>query len=367
MKEIDPLVDASYKFVAQRQQQRSDQGLAAKDKWHLSFHGSQFPGDYTNACGRQAMYRMMDLPRPLMMRWLEQVADAGKDLEDRLVMKWYFAGHLLSTPPFRPDGTRQNQDVYTDRKHWLTSTVDAIVCWPEDEEGIVAEVKSKDDDVITSMKRLVRGPDPKHVLQVKCQIGLAHEAGQIKRLRCYNTGRFAIDARYLDLNAPEGTWICPQHEHDKCLQEVTIEAPTRGYVYYVSRGNPDENFEFLYEYDPDFMRLGRAKLAAWRKSFLANELPQTNFEDKRFAHPFGWQWTKPQYPCSRCDYGSVCRADNIEAIKNGKKLELTESAGVVDAPNVRPLYDAEDVRAEVLNFWKAINHGAEPTTADIAA
>jgi hypothetical protein len=81
-REIDPLVTASYKFGAIMQQLRSDQGEDHADPWHLSFHGSQFPGDNPHACGRLSLYRMMDFARPMMPRWLEQVAESGKAIEN---------------------------------------------------------------------------------------------------------------------------------------------------------------------------------------------------------------------------------------------------------------------------------------------
>jgi hypothetical protein len=346
-REIDPLVSASYKFGAIMRQQASDQGEDHADPWHLSFHGSQFPGDNKNACGRQALYRMMDFSRPMMPRWLEQLAESGKAIENSLVAKWYYAGYLVSPPSFLP-GVIQKQ--YEDPEHWLTCTVDSIVCWPRTTEPLVCEVKSKPADVILAMQRLIRGPDKRHAWQMKTEIGMAHEAGPIKVQRCYNTGRLAV------MSGNSGRWlkhevICPQHGHALCLREVTLSAPTRGYLYYVSRDNPEDTFEFMYEYDPNWMRIGRSKLARWRKSFLDDKLPATNFSDKRWSHPYDWQWSKDEYPCKYCDYGQICREDHKLAVERGQNIALVESVGVDDAREVRETYSPLRARTAVMDFW----------------
>ena len=106
-----------------------------------------------------------------------------------------------------------------------------------------------------------------HAWQIKTEIALAHEAGPMKVQRCFNTGRFAICSRHR-----WSIWtrreVCPQHGHDRCLREVTLSPPTRGYLYYVSRDNPEDTFEFMFEYDPNWMRVGRSKLARWRDAFI---------------------------------------------------------------------------------------------------
>lgn len=349
-KEIDPLTTAAYKFGALKRALQSDQGEDHADPWHLSFHGSQFPGDNPNACGRFALYRMMDFSRPVMKRWLEQVAESGKAIENSLVAKWYYAGYLVSPPSFLP-GLIQQQ--YEDRDHWLTCTVDAIVCWPKTIDPIVCEVKSKEAAVIRSMQRLIRGPDKRHVWQMKTEIALAYEAGPVVKQRCINSGRFAIMVGFEieDGFMVGGTEVCPLHGGTKCLEEVRLRPPTRGYLYYVSRDNPEDTFEFMFEYDPNWLRVGRSKLARWRKFFLDDKLPATNFEDKRYSHPFGWQWTKPEFPCRYCDYGQICRDDHKLAVSRGETIALSESAGVEDTQEIREAYSPLRAREAVRAFW----------------
>lgn len=358
IREIDPMTQAAYDFAAWQAQSQSDRGAAAKDNWHLSFHGSQFPGDNDHACGRQAIYRMMDIPRGMMPRWLEQVADAGKDIEDRLVMKWYNAGYLLSPPPFDVYGRRQNQMVFEDSQHWLTSTVDSLYLHPRRNRPAVCEVKSQYAEEIEKMLRLCRGPDPKHVFQLRCQIAFAHEIGPWKVKRCHNSGRLPIK-RLVQLEDEKMTTlvVCPEHGNINCLVDEILEPANYGYIYYVSRDDPYDSWEFFYEYDPAFMEAGRQKLEVWRKWFLEGLLPAINFEDKRFSHPFNWTWTRskkdPKSPCEWCDYGDICREDHKAAVAQGHAIKLTESAGIRVAQEVREDYNFDLVKSAILRRWGA--------------
>jgi hypothetical protein len=347
LREIDPLVELAYRFEEMRAARESDQGAAVRDKWHVSFHGSQFPGDDPKACGRASLYRMLDIPRStgsylFSNRKLIQIADAGKDIEDRLVTRWHNAGYLLTPPPWEYQMTFENADV------WLTSTVDSIVLYPRAVMPVVCEVKSKYADAILEMKKLLRGPDEKHVKQLKTQIALAHEfyvANPQTVLRCHNTDRVAIMVGENGNARP----VCPQHGHADCLYECELVPPEYGFLYYVSRDNPVDTHEFYVELDRDFFEAGRKKLAEWRDHFLRDELPQTNFVDKRFAHPFGWKWG--ELPCKWCDYGDQCRRDTKTAIAQGGSIRLSESAAIEDARALRPDYSFAEVREAVFERW----------------
>ena len=339
LREADPMTDSAYRFFEQLEAAKSDQGAGASHKWHVSFHGSEFPGVDDKACGRRALYRMMDVPKGGFRRQSRQIMDAGKDIENRLVQTWYTAGNLLTPPPW------ENQLEFEDEHHWLTSTVDAIVLPQRTARPFVVEVKTKYAKEIEAMKRLLRGPDPRHVNQIKCQIGLAHEAGPQTVLRCHNTGRLALT---IGQNGTS-TSVCAQHGHADCLEEVVLEPINYGYIYYVSRDNPVDTWEFYVEYDPEFMRIGREKLAEWRKFFEEDELPQTNLADKRYSHPFDWKWT--YLPCKWCDYGDICRIDHKKSVAEQRRLKLSESAAIEEASATRPEYDFEEIREAVYKRW----------------
>ena len=349
LKEIDPLTNQAYRFAEKLELEAPRKGHQHDAPWHVSFHGSAFPGDDPRACGRRAIYTLLDIPRGGFPRVARQRMDAGKDLEVQLVRRWHMAGMLLSAPP---DAEFQTQ--FEDPAVWLTSTVDAIVARPRAQRPIVAEVKNIDDAHVDQMIKLLRGPHDDYVRQVKCQIGLAHEQGPWKVLRCINSGRLAVDIGRNGSGPGYVVTVCPEHGGDKCLEEATLAPVEHGYLYYVSRNVPDKTREYYFEYDPEFMRVGREKLATWKRFFEEGLLPQTEFAGK---HPFGWNWTTDDSPCKWCPYGTnrgsgVCRDDHQAAVKRGEFLPLAESAAIEAAQEARPGYDLELVRAAVFARWK---------------
>lgn len=353
LKEVDPLVDLAYKLLNEREFAKSDQGEAARHKWHVSFHGSQFPGDVEYACGRANLYRLLDVPRTPFTRRGRQFMDAGKDFEDRLVWAWYDAGFLVSNPPIMPDGSRE-QTMFEDPDSWLTSTVDAILLKPRSNKPFVAEVKQVGARYIEALKNLTGTPvgHEKYLRQLKCQIGMAHEYGPITVVRCHNTGALA---------KKDGN--CAMHGHANCLEEQTLEVIDDGFLYYTSRDEHMDTFEFYREYDEHFMRAGKRKLMQWREDFINDTLPQTNFEDKRFSHPFGWRWTLDEYPCKWCEYGDICRDDHDVAKERGAPISLRESAAVEVAERFRADWSYDEVKNAVLERWGLVPHASEAVAA----
>lgn len=340
LKEVDPLVNLAYKLLNEREFAKVDQGAGAEDKWHVSFHGSQFPGDAANACGRQALYRMIDVPRKPFNRRGRQFVQIGKAFEDDLVWAWHDAGLLVSAPPNQP------QTMFQDPEHWLTSTVDSILVGPRSTKPFIGEVKfvgSKFLEMMRTLSGTAIGHE-KYMRQLKCQIGLAHEFGPIPVKRCHNTGAISVASE-------EHGRMCPIHLHGKCLEDTMLEPVSHGYLYYVSRDDPEITFEYMAEYDANFMRAGRRKLEQWQEAFLQDQLPQTNFEDKRYSHPFGWRWTLAEYPCKWCEYGDICRDDHDVAKERKGPIALHESAAVEVAERLRPGWSYESVKQAVLDRW----------------
>jgi hypothetical protein len=357
MDEVDPLVDEAYEFVQALERNEVEKGHDAELPWHISFHGSQFPGDDPLACGRAQIYRMMDLPRSSFPRRAVQFMDQGKDFERQLVRRWWRAGLLLSNPPFK--GIPQT--MFKDDENMLTSTTDAILVGRRSVQPIVCEVKQIYADHVEEFIRLVREIHPQYRRQTKCEVGMAHEAGPQVRWRCFNTGRLAIQfptkwhpdtGDVIEL----GPWVCPEHMHQDCLHEVELEPVNRGYLYYASRDNAIRTRSFMFEYDSLFMAAGRRKLASWRDNFQAGTLPQTNFEGTgNRSHPFGWTWTRsqkmPDSPCEWCDFGQTCRDDHRKAVAQGNQIQLADSSGVELAERIKPEYDYEAIRSATLKFW----------------
>ena len=348
LREIDPLTTQAYKFAEQLEAEKPNQGHSHDAPWHVSFHGSEFPGDDPKACGRRAIYTMLDVPRGSFPRWSRQIMDAGKDIEVQIVRRWHQAGMLLSASP---DADFQTQ--FEDSDSWLTCTVDAVVARPRAMRPVVAEIKSKYAREIDAMKLLLRGPDEKHVRQLKTEIGLAHEHGPWYVKRCINSGRLAIKLNHKG-NGYAVT-VCPEHGGDKCLEEWMLEPVAHGFLFYVSRDDPANTREFYYEYDPAFMEKGREHLRVWRRFFEEGMLPATQVTGK---NPMGWNWTTDDSPCKFCPFGTnrgnhVCRADHEESVKRGELLPLADSDAIEHARGIRPDYDLGLVRAAVFARWNS--------------
>lgn len=354
LREIDPLIDDAYRFTAERDAAQDDKGHGRDEAWHVSFHGSSFPGDDPLACGRRNLYRMMGLPRGVIPRRGQGFMDAGKDYEMQVTRRLHAAGYLVSTPPW------ERQTGFEDPDHWLTTSVDSIVLPLRSRLPRVAEYKLVYAKNFAAMRLRFLLPldHAKYARQTKCQIGMANEAGNFVVKRCHNTGRIAIGSEVIEWPFKIDRFkepICPQHRTTRCLQEVELLPVRHGWLHYANRDDPDDTREFYFEHDPEFMEAGRRQLAVWREHFMSGELPQTHFDDKKFSHPFGWTWTRskkmPNSPCQWCDFGVICRDDHRQAVKSGAKTMLGDSAGIDLAMADNQDYDYETVRAAVLARW----------------
>lgn len=266
------------------------------EKWHTSFHASSFPGDDERACGRKAIYTLMNTPSvEATPRKLRGQGEVGKAVELMLVKAYGQANILLSNNQTSGDKFQTN---FTDHECWLTGNVDVVLLpWGWNKPHVV-EVKTKAHDVVKQMKQGERGPDVKHTRQCKTYIGLAHE-----------------NAHYWPNLLPCET----------------------GTIYYLSRDDPSYTHEFFYEYDPSFMAAGREKLKEWQEAFIQGELP---------PHPFkGKEWSIE--PCKYCPFKKfACKPDQIDGI-----TRLSESHAIEFAEEVYGEYDYESTRQEVLDRW----------------
>jgi hypothetical protein len=266
------------------------------EPWHTSFHASSFPGDDPKACGRKAIYGLMDIPpEEPVNRAGRAVMEAGKAIEEQLVWRFYRSGVLLSNSP-----GCEVQTGFTDKEHWLTGSPDAIIKTPSNTpRPLPIEIKTKDGEVVIEMRDKKKSYDEVHRRQAMTYIGLAAE-----------------NQEYLwpDL------------------------APIKdGELLYVSRNRPDITHTYRFEYDEEFMRRGREKLASWRDSYLDELLPK---------RPKSWRWTEP--PCKWCPFKRRCKADYQEDI-----TDLTKSNAIISAKEIRPEYDYEKTRKAVLERWDA--------------
>lgn len=304
---IDPVTDEAYKLVSADEHRDQTNDSPHGNPWHVSFHGSQFPGDDPMACPRQALYRMMDFPAPQPFdRNARTVMAAGKAIEVELVRTWEQAGILLSASPDDPV-----QTGFEDEDAWLTASTDAVILAPRTNWPTPVEIKSKYHEQIELMRVGARGPDDSHVKQTKVQIAFvraAQEAGEL--------------------------W-------------TGLDLCDHGFIYYLSRDKPSVTAEYRVDYDPHFFEAGLQRLKEWKAMFMEDVLPELNPPAKRTSrsHPNGWRWSYP--PCNWCDFKKTCQLDFQQSITT-----LSESVGIERAKLVRPQYDADAARERVMSRWK---------------
>lgn len=341
IKPVDDITEAAYKLLEQQSWSRDLDNDPHGEPWHVSFHASSFPGPGSKGCGRKSIYSLMNIPTQFRFsRRSRQFMDAGKDMENQIVLRWHRAGFLLTPPPEAP-----HQYRFEAPEAWLTGSPDGVVLRPRESSGHVVDVKCVMDKTVQAMIDLTRGPTEYHVAQLKVYIAFAHlEHPWTKAKRCFNSGRLIFEI--------DGHEFCPQHGEDpQCVREEKLDRPFSGSLYYVSFDDPSKTFEWYYEYDKKFFEEGLEQLKKWRQSFIDGVLPQTNFEKKRWSHPFNWQWSKPEYPCQYCDMKKICQEDHADALALGQPIKLEESHAIFHGKKVRKDYDYEQARAAVFERW----------------
>lgn len=322
---VDPMVDLAYANVLRREFIEQTNDSPHGRPWHTSFHASSFPGDAEQACGRAAVYGLMDIPHQKPAdRWLATVAEVGKAVELSVVRKVRDAGMLVvsgqegrSSDPDALDehGMPAPQMGFADPEHWLTGSVDLPMLPLNYVAPHIVEIKSKHESQIEQMQMGDRGPDEKHRRQLLCSLGLAHEHPD-------------------DFRHPTTFEPLPPAED--------------GSIYYVSRDElwpgPVKTFEFFFNYNASFMEQGRAHLKEWRRAFLEDELPQPIPRKNARSHPYGWKWSEGV--CRYCALKRVCKADY-----NSGVTKISKSHGIAAAKFTRPGYDPAAKRAAVLSAW----------------
>jgi hypothetical protein len=303
---VDPITDVAFKQVEEEIWRNQEDDSPHGNPWHVSFHASSFPGDDPMACSRAALYTMADFPSAEPFnRHGRTVMDAGKGIEVTLVRTWHKAGILLSAAPDDPV-----QTGFEHKEAWLTGSVDSVILPPRWNKPLPVEIKTKYQRDIDDMKLGRRGPDIRHVFQLKTQlalVALAQDSGQI--------------------------WN-------------NLDRVTHGFIYYLSRDRPSDTAEFRVDLDETFFAAGVERLKQWRQAFIDGVLPEDNpgKRESKFGHPMGWRWSYP--PCNWCNHKKTCQLDFRE-----NNQSLSKSAGVNRAKLVRPDYDFEKARQRVLDRW----------------
>lgn len=328
IKIVEPLTDRVYKEIEKRTWLEDLESSPHGEPWHTSFHASSFPGDDPHACGRKAVYSLLNVPdlEPTS-RFLRSVADSGKAIENELVQRWHDAGLLLSASP-----GAEIQTGFKDKESWLTGNCDAVILPFRWTRPHVVEVKSKADDKVNEMRELTRKWDDKHRNQCLTYIGLLHEAYTWREaLVCRHTWRLADDSG-----------MCRVHGDGLCVQKINLDRCIDGTIYYVSRDNPSNTHEFTFSYDSDFMARGRERLRAWRESFMGELLPDR--PRKENGNLVGWT----EQPCKWCSMKKhACKPD----WKDDQLTDLRQSEALKYTSSLRKNYDYNKTRQAVIDRW----------------
>jgi hypothetical protein len=132
-------------------------------------------------------------------------------------------------------------------------------------------------------------------------------------------------------------YLCNLFHDDMGWGEMGLEPARSAYIFYASRQDPRTTAEFYIPIDWDFINSGIEQLTQWKDNYLNDELPE---------RPREWRWTEE--PCRWCPMKKyACKPDNKDKI-----TKLSESNAVGFAKELRPNYDFEETRREVLKRWQ---------------
>jgi hypothetical protein len=272
-------------------------------KWHTSFHASTFPG-HDQVCGRAALYNFMDIPPagPISPR-LRAFAEVGKAVEYQIVYRWAKAGMLLGGPYDNlKDGDDIKQLGFADPETWLTGSADAVMNLLPDWPAVLpVDIKSKNHDVVQSMKVGKVPYELKHYMQVQGYI-----------------------------------YLCNKFHEEMGWDKLGLEPAKGAIIYYVSRQDPRFTREFYIDANWSFINSAVERMKQWRQMFVNDELPQRDPN---------WKWTEE--PCKWCNYKrDSCKPD----VKNGT-VKISESRAVPFAKRIRPSYNLDEKIKDVEERW----------------
>lgn len=349
---VQPMLMAAYELELHREWSLGGRNPHG-DPWHTSFHASEFPGQNRVACGRYAVYNLLDPPseapiKPFLKAWFE----LGTNLEHDWVRRFRAYGTLLSKSPAIGD---DYQTGFADREHWLTGASDAIVLQVDRGKAHCIEIKTTSHEKVLKMLASNGADVPKqhakYLRQLGTYIGLAYEAPFMPQvLVCGKSGLLLTEEDSVHSSGRQ----CPARQragdrphpllHDgECTQvQIVVTRPDDGTLIYSSREEPLTVASFHVDYDPAFMAAGREKLAEWRQAFIEERIPEHPHEHAKA------KWGVE--PCRYCPLkAAVCKPDYTNKITS-----LRESNLIGSSQQTSPAWNYDEVRAAVLARWAPI-------------
>jgi hypothetical protein len=118
--------------------------------------------------------------------------------------------------------------------------------------------------------------------------------------------------------------------------ELGLEPAIGGILYYVSRENPRNTFEFYFNANWPLINTALERLKEWKSYFLSDILPP---RDKN------WRWT--EQPCRWCQEKKfVCKPDDKSNVS-----KLSESGALEWAQTIITSYNYDAIKEKVLARW----------------
>jgi len=273
------------------------------NEWHTSIHASAYQaGD--KACRRKLLYTLMDIPNqePTPAK-LRGQAEMGKAAENLIVHRWAAAGMMLGVDVPKFYGQKLRQVGFEIPSLWFTGSLDAILdIRPHWDYVLPVDIKSKDHDIITSMRAGTREYDHRHYMQLQAYM-----------------------------------YLCIRFHNEMGWDKLGLKEAIGGVIYYVSRQDPTYTAEFYIEADGMLMAEANAIIAATKAAFEDDILP---------PRPKDWKWTEE--PCKYCNFKKyACKPDD----KAGVSV-LSETRGIEFAKTIRDDYDPVETRERVFKRWE---------------
>lgn len=264
-------------------------------RFRSAFWGGMFPSGNQLHCGRHALYSLLNLPqsKPSNAK-LQATSESGSAAEGIIVRRWEAAGLTLGG-----NFEAGEQVRLQDPEYWISSALDAVLDLRPDWNAVVpVDVKSKKNEIIEQMKFGQSEADPAHRAQVMCYIHM-----------------------------------CRLHHEREGWAALGLEPARGGFVFYVSRDDPSNCFDYWVPWDEDEAHDALERLKEWRENFVARTLP---------PREKSWRWT--ELPCKWCDYKPLCKQDMKEDVADLAQSNTVRAAGAG--------YDFESTREQVLKRWE---------------
>jgi len=332
---VAPLILAGYERQELRDRRDGSGDSPHGSRWSTSFHSSSFPGRDESACGRRALYTLMDIPEseskpPRLLAMFE----GGTDMEHNWVRKLRAEGVLLSNDVTLGDA---HQTGFADKEHWLTGASDAIILPPFWSKSLCVEIKQTSLEKVQAMQQdpeSVPMSHPKYLRQLGAYIALAREQPYTPTVTvCKET--WAITTSPI-----AGLHWCPLHQTLECpTMEITVDSPDAGVLIYGAREEPLTTVSYMVQHDEDQWQQGLARIAEWRDDFINGVLPEHPHNGNRAM------WSVE--PCKWCLYKKEgCKEDYKDGVKT-----LANSNQIKWAKKVKRVYDYDAQRKSVLGRW----------------